>query len=687
MWNFILILLISVSSWASDNTVLKTNFRNELIITAPEVSTFFVSEITTWKNTIRPDGSWADVGYDLNDNQFSPGEHPKRMDYMARAYQSVGHKFYQDKTILKSIINAFDFWVSKDPQSYNWWHNTIGVPQRFARVMLLLENHLDQNRIQAAIKILNRAEIQKTGQNRLWYSELVLIRGLFTNKSSDISNGSKELHKIITIATSVGEEGLQTDLSFHQHGSLIYNGGYGAKFSMDGARLAQIFSGTKYMFDREKIDILSSSILDGQIWMTRGDKWDYSVTGREITRKKKNAESLIKACRILKDIPLPRQKEFQKCYESLTSSRTFLEGNKFFWRSDYMLHQNQKFFSSVRMYSDRTINNDAPSNSEGLLSHHLADGANFIMSRGDEYEDVFPVWDWRRIPGTTVEDKTLKPAVYEPGSPELFNHIRYFGQSSFVGGLSNGKEGFAAMDLIPNEMYEKLFAKKGWFFAQDGIVAVGNSINCDGCQGMFTTIDQKNARGEVHVMDRRGMISVHSGTQTYFDISAVYHDNVAYYFPQFQILTVSVENKQGRWNRINGQYSADLVKKNVFSLWLTHEKQNSDYIYSVKPGVTFSEFSESVKNIEIKNLPGHMAQKIGNKISLISFEAQELELYGVRLKLSEPCALSYDTATKELIVSDPTQLKPFIDVEVNGKLKTIQFPTGVQAGKPVINTL
>lgn len=82
-----------------------------------------------------------------------------------------------------------------------------------------------------------------------------------------------------------------------------------------------------------------------------------------------------------------------------------------------------------------------------------------------------------------------------------------------------------------------------------------------------------------------------------------------------------------------------------------------------------------------------MAQKIGNKISLISFEAQELDLYGLRLKLSGPCALSYDTATKKLIVSDPTQLNPFINVEVNGKMKTIQFPTGVQAGRPVISTL
>jgi chondroitin AC lyase len=683
MINFFILLFISMSSWATDTTILKTNFRNELLIGSQEVGSFFVKELTTWKDSIKSDGSWSDVRYDLDDNQFSPGEHPKRLDYLARVYNSAGHKFYQDKKVLNVILSGFDYWTNKDPESYNWWHNTIGVPQRFARVMLLLENQLGDKRIKAGLKILDRAEIDKTGQNRLWLSELSLIRGLFSDNKKDITQGSKELHKLITIATSVGEEGLQNDLSFHQHGTFLYNGGYGAKFSMDGARLTQIFAGTQYMFGKDKIDLLSSSILDGQIWMTRGDKWDYSVTGREITRKKKNAESLIKACRILKDIALPRQKEFQSCYESLTANKPYLTGNKFFWRSDYMLQQNPKYFSSVRMYSERTINNDAPSNSEGMLSHHLADGANLIMSRGDEYEDIFPVWDWRHIPGTTTEDKDLKPALYEPGHPELFSHIRYFGNSTFVGGLSNGKEGFAAMNLVPNLAYEKVYAKKAWFFDADGILAAGNTINCNGCQGIFTTIDQKNARGSIQIMDRSGKIFEHSGTKTYLDIAGVFHDNVAYYFPQSESVTVSLENRKGSWSTINEQYPGESVRKTVFSLWINHDKANDNYIYSVKPGVALAEFSENTKTSQIKNTPSYIARKSGNKISVVAFEAQDVNLFGVQFKLSAAATLSYDLVTKELIVSDPTQYVPFINVWVNGKLKTVQFPTGILAGKPV----
>jgi len=34
-------------------------------------------------------------------------------------------------------------------------------------------------------------------------------------------------------------------------------------------------------------------------------------------------------------------------------------------------------------------------NSEGRKSHHLSDGANFLYLTGNEYKDIFPVWDWQ----------------------------------------------------------------------------------------------------------------------------------------------------------------------------------------------------------------------------------------------------------------------------------------------------
>ncbi len=265
------------------------------------------------------------------------------------------------------------------------------------------------------------------------------------------------------------------------------------------ARLVSIFAGTRFAFPKNKIDMLSSYILDAQIWMTRGDKWDYSVVGREISRKAKSAEKLVEACGLLKERPLPRRDEFALCHKSLTENAPYLTGNKFFYTSDYMVHQTKNFFMSARMYSYRTLNNDAPSNSEGLLSHHLADGATFIMRDGKEYEDIFPVWDWRLVPGATVELKKLRPAVYEPGNWDGFAHMRYLGKSRNVGGSSDGQSGIASFDFKSNRLFEKISAFKTWSFHKELAVAIGSGIECaPGCEEVVTTVDQKNARGKVY---------------------------------------------------------------------------------------------------------------------------------------------------------------------------------------------
>ncbi len=137
------------------------------------------------------------------------------MDFMARAYASPGHPQYHDAYLLKVIKKTFDAWIKKDPQSYNWWHNTIGIPQRFARTMLLLEDELGRKRVESAFFILDRAKIRKTGQNRLWYSELTVIRGAFKENPSDIEKGAKEIYQVLDFASlDTKWEGIQKDFSF-----------------------------------------------------------------------------------------------------------------------------------------------------------------------------------------------------------------------------------------------------------------------------------------------------------------------------------------------------------------------------------------------------------------------------------------------------------------------------------------
>lgn len=677
---------LSAHAMASDFSKIKKGFREDIRLSKEEAKDFFVEEIDKWSKTQSDDGSWPDIDYGLDDNSFTPGFHAKRFDWMARAYASPGHPMYKNLRVLTVVKKAFDYWTARDIESYNWWHNTIGIPQRFARTMLLMEQELGPQRIQAGIKVLEKAVIDNYGQNRLWYSELTVIRGLFKNYERDVSRGAKEIHKVLDFAKLRDKmQGIQVDLSFHQHGLLIYNGGYGSKYSRDMARLVSIFDGTKYAFPTEKTDLLSKYILDAQIWMSRGDKWDYSVTGREITRPGKSAYKLAQACALLMNTKLPRKDEFRKCYLSLTENQNYLSGNKMFWRSDYMVQHSPKFFTSVRMYSARTINNDAPSNSEGLLSHHLADGTTFVMRRGDEYEDIFPVWDWRRIPGTTTEIKELKPAVYKPGYPELFDHIRYFGKALFVGGATDKESGIAAMNYLPNKYYEKVKAQKTWVLNKDKIYALGNSISCRGCKELVTTIDQKNAKGDVYLLFRDGRVETFNGVNTYNNLKGVYHDGIAYMFPSDQSVTVSHKVQTGNWYRINQQYSNAQVKKKVFSTWVNHDPRREDniYNYTIVPGISFNDFKNYSFKAKIENHPNWTGIKVGNKIYIASREDKGIHFEGHKFELRNRAIFIYNEKTKTLHVSDPSQIQFGNQIKIDSREYSVDLPSGLYRGKTV----
>ena len=59
------------------------------------------------------------------------------------------------------------------------------------------------------------------------------------------------------------EEGGHPGFSFHQHGALLYNHGYGAVFMSNRSELAALTTGTGFAYPKEKIDILNGLILDG----------------------------------------------------------------------------------------------------------------------------------------------------------------------------------------------------------------------------------------------------------------------------------------------------------------------------------------------------------------------------------------------------------------------------------------
>ncbi len=180
------------------------------------------------------------------------------------------------------------------------------------------------------------------------------------------------------------------------------NHGYGANFALDCSNIATLVAGTRFAFPPEKIKLLASYVLDGSQWMARGSASDYAAEGREITRPGQTAGYLGTAARNMLKLPTGREKEFEALAERVEGTGPALEGNRHFWRSDLMTHQRKGYYTSVHIYSKRLANTDAPCNGEGIKNHHIADGANVLFRTGKEYRDIFPVWDWQKVPGTTV---------------------------------------------------------------------------------------------------------------------------------------------------------------------------------------------------------------------------------------------------------------------------------------------
>jgi chondroitin AC lyase len=77
------------------------------------------------------------------------------------------------------------------------------------------------------------------------------------------------------------------------------------------------------------------------------------------------------------------------------------------------------------------------------------------------------------------------------------------------------------------------------------------------------------------------------GTEDASGANWIYHDGVAYIFPDNTRITVSDTTATGNWRSINHQAWAteEPVKKEVFTLWIDHgvKPRNATYAYLVVP--------------------------------------------------------------------------------------------------------
>ena len=401
----------------------------------------------------------------------------------------------------------------------------LAVPKLIGQVMILLQDELSPEEMKAGLKILNRSEIKYTGQNKVWLSGNVVYRSLLTNDSEMIKKAAKSIAEEIVVTE---KEGIQPDFSFHQHGHQQQFGNYGLSFARDMVKWTSIFEGTEFAFDSHKIEILRNYLRNGLRWVVWNNRFDISSCARELFP---NAQ-IVKA-RALSRVFSESQAADPAFANNYKTDMNSFDGNIHFWRSDMTVHRRSGFYASVKMSSKRVKGYEVV-DSQNIQGYHMGDGATFFYQSGDEYLDIFPFWDWKKIPGITAfQDKEKLPQTNG-----LLNH------SDFVGGVSDGMNGVAVL----NYNRDSLKANKSWFFFNDAIICLGSGISAQIDKDIATSVNQSSLKGDVRISSNGKTSSLSKGLHNLNKVNWVIQDKWGYYFPDSPTLKLENQPRSGAWN-------------------------------------------------------------------------------------------------------------------------------------------
>lgn len=693
--NLILALIIAFSisqTWAQKEVSYPENLR--------QLHENFVAELLSGKGggedalslveKMNDQGGWPGIPYASKQRgSWEPAEHLGNLQRLAKAWLKPGTTNYHHPAILKAFHKGLNYWLENDFQCPNWWYPEIGVPMQLAPSLILMEGELSADQLSKAIKILDRAKIGMTGQNKVWLSGNVLMKSLLLRDSEMIRKASQSIQEEMKVGIG---EGIQPDGSFHQHGPQIQFGNYGLAYVGDMIKWIKLLRNTPFAFDETKMGILRNYLLEGQQWISWKNQMDVSACGRQLFMDAQQG----KARNLSSDFAQMEKldPDFAKAYQKAGQFES-LSGNKHFWRSDFQVQRTPTYYFSVKMCSERVIGAES-CNSENIRGYYMGDGTTYLYQSGQEYENIFPYWNWKKIPGTTIQqdDKEL-PVLTAKG---------YRIESDFVGGVSDGKSGIAVMDY----RRDGLTAKKSWFIFQDQIVCLGAGITSAAGVPVTTSLNQCYLNGEVELNSSHGF-SLGEKRQVVESCNWVLHSGLGYFFPVPATVNLETHAVTGSWNQVALMYKNEPISAPIFSLWIDHgiNPKDQSYSYCLIPNATKKQLDKLAK---VPNF-----QIIANSIALQAVVSSDRQWGGAifykgglvvlseEVEVAQPCLLLLKRTVKDLtfVVSDPTQKMNQLKITLKGSYKVnnsavtartdhgltellVSLPKGEEAGRSVL---
>ncbi len=647
------------------------------------------------------DGSFTGINYqDVSRQGWQHRIHLSHMLKLARVYQTKTSQYFHSPQVRDAIIQSLSYWLKNDFISQNWWHNQIGTPEILVSLNLIMGKSLPPDLVRRTRPIIKRANANAKGarpgadrikilgieaMHRLGEGDSEKFKAIlhlleeeirFTkNISGDFGYGFRNSGAGLD-TTKANGRGLQHDYSFHQRLDAVNTTlSYGISYADTYIEWALYTTGTGFAFSAKSMELLIDFFLNG---ISRsaiyGTYPDPGAKNRSFSRPDAlkalppaPAENLLKIKSSYRGKELRHIRDLRKGAVKNTISRA-----RYFWLSDHFTVQRPGFFTSVRMYSTRVHNMEWPYNSEGLLNHHRGDGANHISVTGREYFNIAPVFDYQKIPGTTIVQKATLP---DP------DQIQKLGLTNFVGAVTDGRYGGVAFDF--KSPHDPLVARKSWFFLENEYVCLGAGISSTAAGAVVTTIDQALLNGEVHLSRQGRPQSLKRAETSYDGVDWVHHANIGYFFPTTRRVTVKNLATRGSWWRGNHEkrIPREELVKDVFGLWidLGIRPDNASYSYVIIPAIGLDQMKDYGKNRSMKILVNtNTLQAVEDPkrqlILVVFYRAGRLQgSHGLELIAHSPGVFMLKggkSNLQEIWAADPTRSLDRMSLSINSMYRT-----------------
>ncbi len=659
---------------AKELDLIESRMRERLLTVAP-ISKEEALELVAAQRT---DGTFSGIDYD-DDNRsvWLVARHLGNALRLARVWAAPDHPLHHDEAIGRAVQKAVNWWSGQRPMSSNWWWNDMSVPQTMGDILLLTPELFPEGPVRtAALRVCRQAKFMPryTGNNRVFIAANIFRRALLERNVAPLTEAAAALSEEIRMApvddkTSWAFGGIRADGCYHQHGPQIQFGNYGGEFFSNIGYWSNIWKGTRWELSPEQWEIMRHLAFNGFQWVLWNGDMDLLACGRQLGRragKNKGLRTVATFDRLRNADPGPHER-YDAALERNRGGKNTLVGNRHFWNSDYMVHRRPEWYAAVRMNSVRVRPIEDDTNWDNALGRYFSDGVCLVMRSGREYEDITACWDWTRLPGTTLPktpvytpEESARRGVRSGGKPPRWTHsvkFRQLGETDFVGGATDGTHGVAVFTMN----LDGVKARKGYFFDTNAVYELGSGITASSPHPVASTVNSCLRNGEIRQGD-----------------NWFWHDGIGYRGAGMKLET---GKREGDWRYLEGGLAEPVpVVQDLFTLTVDHglRPQNASYTFAILPGATPEE-TAGWKNGRIL--------------------ACTVELQAVEFADGTTGAIFYAPGTlgdfttdspgvfliggEQVYAADPTAKLKSMTLRRNGVSKTVELPSGEQAGSTV----